>query len=332
MHTVSRGSAVKDGAGKGSAAIFLLCSITFLLIVGVLATVWLTDSPTALKQHITLQLQIPLIVTAILVGSVLAVSGATLQIVLRNPLADPGIIGITSGASLVAASLLLLTPLWAQPYLHYILPLGCFIGALITTFVIYRLARKLLGSAVAVILSGIAISTLSGAVIAWLYMFSDAQSLRNLTFWLMGSVYQTTWPILWVSGPLIVGSLWYQIRQSAKFNRLYAGDLAALSGGVNVQRLTERSLIATAVGVGAAVSIAGAIAFVGLLVPHILRLILGHDNRILLPASALCGASLLLVVVLMSELTRAITLPVSMITATLGGPLLIWALLKGQLR
>ena len=281
---------------KGRAATFLLCSVTFLLTVGVLATVWLTDSPTALKQHITLQLQIPLIITAILVGSVLAVSGATLQIVLRNPLADPGIIGITSGASLVAASLLLLTPLWAQPYLHYILPLGCFIGALITTFVIYRLARKLLGSAVAVILSGIAISTLSGAVIAWLYMFSDAQSLRNLTFWLMGSVYQTTWPILWVSGPLIVGSLWYQIRQSAKFNRLYAGDLAALSSGVNVQRLTERSL------------------------------------RILLPASALFGASLLLVVVLMSELTRAITLPVSMITATLGGPLLIWALLKGQLR
>ena len=105
---------------KGRAATFLLCSVTFLLTVGVLATVWLTDSPTALKQHITLQLQIPLIITAILVGSVLAVSGATLQIVLRNPLADPGVIGITSGASLVAASLLLLTPLWAQPYLHYL--------------------------------------------------------------------------------------------------------------------------------------------------------------------------------------------------------------------
>lgn len=317
---------------KGRGITLLSGSITLLLIIAVFSTVWLSDSPSALKQHITLQLQIPLVVTALLVGSVLAVSGATLQMVLRNPLADPGIIGITSGASLVAAILLLLTPQWAQPYLHYILPLGCFVGALITTFIIYRLARKLLGSAVAVILSGIAISTLSGAIIAWLYLFSDAQSLRNLTFWLMGSVYQTTWPILWVSGPLIIGSVWYQLSQSASFNRLYAGDMAAYSSGIQVQQLTERSLIAAAVGVGAAVSIAGAIAFVGLLVPHILRLFVGHDNRILLPVSALCGASLLLTVVLMTELTRAITLPVSMITATLGGPLLIWALLKGQLR
>lgn len=310
----------------------VLVGVVCVLIAAILACVWIGDSPLALKQHITLQLQLPLIITAILVGAILAVSGATLQVVLRNPLADPGIIGITSGASLIAAILLLVTPLWAQPYLHYILPLGCFVGALATTFIIYRLARQLLGSSTAVILSGIAISTLSGAIIAWLYMFSDAQSLRNLTFWLMGSVYQATWPILWVSGPLIVGSLYYQFRQAKCFNRLYAGDIAALSSGVNVQGLTERSLIATAVGVGAAVSIAGAIAFVGLLVPHILRLIIGHDNRILLPLSALCGASLLLMVVLMSELTRAITLPVSMITATLGGPLFIWALLKGQLR
>lgn len=317
---------------KGTGITALLFGILSTLIIAVLSTVWLGDSPIALKQHITLQLQIPLIITAVLVGSVLAVSGATLQVVLRNPLADPGIIGITSGASLVAAVLLLITPMWAQLYLHYILPMGCFIGALATTLVIYRLARILLGSATAVILSGIAISTISGAIIAWLYMFSDAQSLRNLMFWLMGSLYQTNWPIIAVSGPLIIASLVYQLRQAEQFNKLYAGDMAALSSGVHVQKLTERSLIATAIGVGAAVSIAGAIAFVGLLVPHILRLTLGHDNRRLLIASALCGASLMLLVVLISELTRAITLPVSMITATLGGPLLIWALLKGQLR
>lgn len=317
---------------KGTGVNTLLFGVMSVLVVAVLSMVWLGESPIALKQHITLQLQVPLIITAILVGSALSVSGATLQVVLRNPLADPGIIGITSGASLVAAILLLITPMWAQPYLHYILPIGCFVGALATTFVIYRLARTLLGSATAVILSGIAISTISGAIIAWLYMFSDAQSLRNLTFWLMGSLYQANWPIVGVSGPLIVASLVYQLRQAERFNKLYAGDMAALSSGVHVQKLTERSLIATAIGVGAAVSIAGAIAFVGLLVPHILRLTLGHDNCKLLPASALCGASLMLLVVLISELTRVITLPVSMITATLGGPLLIWALLKGQLR
>lgn len=313
-------------------ALMVALAITLALALLVVSRVWLQDTPVVLKQHITLQLQIPLVLTAMLVGAILAVSGATLQVVLRNPLADPGIVGITSGASLVAAVLLLITPHWAQGYLHYILPLGCFIGALVTTFVIYRMARQLLGSATAVILSGIAISTLSGAVIGWLYLFSDAQSLRNLTFWLMGSVYQASWPILLVSGPIIVLSLGYQIKQAGYFNRLYAGDIAALSSGVQVQKLTEKSLIACAIGVGAAVSIAGSIAFVGLLVPHILRLFLGHDNRLLLPISGLCGASFLLLVVVASEYTRAITLPVSMITATLGGPLLVWALLRGQLR
>jgi iron complex transport system permease protein len=314
------------------ATVIAVASLFVVALASVLAVVAFSDSPNALKLHILNQLQLPLVLTATLVGAALSVSGATLQVVLRNPLADPGIVGITSGASLVAALLLLITPNWARAYLHYLLPLGCFIGALATTFTIYKLARKLLGSSTAVILSGVAISTLSGAIIAWLYLFSDANSLRNLTFWLMGSLYQTSWPILLVGGPLIIAALWYQFTHAGSYNRLYAGDVAAKSSGVDVHQLTERSLIACAIAVGAAVSMAGSIAFVGLLIPHILRLLIGHNNKLLLPLCGLAGASLLLLVALCSELTRAITLPVSMITATLGGPLLIWALLKGQLR
>ena len=304
----------------------------FLGVAGILGTTWCSEAPLDLKQHIIVQLQLPLILTACLVGAALSVSGATLQVVLRNPLADPGIIGITSGASLVAALLLLLTPRWASAYLHYVLPLGCFVGALLSTFIIYRIARKLLGSSTAVILAGVAISTLSGAVIAWLYMFSDANALRNLTFWLMGSLYQTNWLILSVGGPLIAAAVALQLYFAGDLNKLYAGELAAKSSGVDVEKLTERALIVCAVAVGTAVSMAGSIAFVGLLVPHILRLIIGHNNRYLLPLSAISGASLLTLVALSSELTRAITLPVSMVTATLGGPLLIWALAKGQIK
>ncbi|GFD87792.1 heme ABC transporter permease [Tenacibaculum sp. KUL152] len=300
--------------------------------VAILAVVMLSDSPDTLKQHITLQIQMPLVLTAVLVGAALSTSGATLQVVLRNPLADPGIVGITSGASLVAAILLLLTPDWANAYMHYVLPVGCFLGALASTFIIYRLARKLLGSVTAVILSGIAISTLSGAIIAWLYMLSDANALRNLTFWLMGSLYQTNWPILALGAPFVVVAVGYQLYVAKHLNKLYAGDIAAKSSGVNVEQLTERALVASAVAVGAAVSMAGSIAFVGLLVPHILRRVVGHNNALLLPLSALAGACMLLLVALCSELTRAITLPVSMITATLGGPLLIWALSKGQVK
>jgi iron complex transport system permease protein len=148
----------------------------------------------------------------------------------------------------------------------------------------------------------------------------------------MGSVYQTNWPILAVGAPLIIGAVGGQIYYAGSLNKLYAGDIAARSSGVDVEKLTERCLILCAVAVGAAVSMAGSIAFVGLLVPHVLRLIVGHNNRWLLPLSALAGASLLLLVALASELTRAITLPVSMVTATLGGPLLIWALANGHVR
>lgn len=318
---------------KASAVITALLSVLFTVAVAaILAVVMLSDSPDTLKQHITLQIQMPLVFTAVLVGAALSTSGATLQVVLRNPLADPGIVGITSGASLVAAILLLLTPDWANAYMHYVLPVGCFVGALASTFIIYRLARKLLGSATAVILSGIAISTLSGAIIAWLYMLSDANALRNLTFWLMGSLYQTNWPILALGAPFVVVAVGYQLYVARHLNKLYAGDIAAKSSGVNVEQLTERALVASAVAVGAAVSMAGSIAFVGLLVPHILRRVVGHNNALLLPLSALAGACMLLLVALCSELTRAITLPVSMITATLGGPLLIWALSKGQVK
>ena len=320
---------------KRTAVTLVVITVLLSLVIGVVGIVGVTglsDTAAELKQHIIVQLQIPLILTACLVGAALSASGATLQVVLRNPLADPGIIGITSGASLVAALLLLLTPQWATAYLHYLLPLGCFIGALLSTFIIYRLARKLLGSSTAVILAGIAISTLSGAVIAWLYMFSDANALRNLTFWLMGSLYQTNWLILSVGGPLIAVAVALQLYFAGDLNKLYAGELAAKSSGVDVEKLTERALIVCAIAVGTAVSMAGSIAFVGLLVPHILRLIIGHNNRYLLPLSALSGASLLMLVALSSEMTRAITLPVSMVTATLGGPLLIWALAKGQIK
>ncbi|MEW9799198.1 FecCD family ABC transporter permease [Alteromonas lipolytica] len=286
----------------------------------------------ALNWHIFWNLHAPLILTAVLVGAVLCVSAGSLQVVLRNPLADPGIIGITSGASLVAATLLLVPGVAGRLPVYYLLPLGCFTGALVSTFAIYRIAARLRGATTAVILAGIAISTLSGAIIAWLYLFSDAQSLRNLTFWLMGNLYQADWTILFVSAPFMLASIAVQLRQAGKLNWLYGGDVTATSAGVNPQRLTMTVLVAAAIGVGAAVAVAGAIAFLGLLVPHLLRLWLGFDNRLILPASALTGALVLLLVVLITEVSASITLPVSMLTATLGGPLLLVTLYRGQWR
>ncbi|MCU7555258.1 iron ABC transporter permease [Alteromonas sp. ASW11-19] len=313
---------VLGGLGLGCAGMVALIAASTLA----------SDLAHDLKWHIFTSLQLPLILTAALTGAVLTVSAATLQVVLRNPLADPGIIGVTSGASLVAAVLILTAPVVMAEHFYYLLPLGCFVGAMASTWFIYRLARKLQQATVAVILAGIAIATLSGAVIAWLYLFSDAQSLRNLTFWLMGSLYQADGTILVVAGPIMLVSCVVQIRAAKALNWLYAGDHAAIAAGVSPQKIIQRSLLAASVGVGAAVSVAGSIAFLGLLVPHLLRLALGFDNRLILPASALCGALFLLTVGAATEWLGVITLPVSMITATLGGPLLLWAIYRGQWR
>ena len=308
----------------------VLAALVVLLSTAVLLTDWQADVDNTLFWHMLTQLQLPLVVTATLVGAVLAVSAGSLQVVLQNPLADPGIIGITSGASLMAAALLILQPVQTVIPAVYLLPLGCFAGALASTWLIYRVAKRLRGAAMAVILAGIAISTLAGAVMAWLYVIADAQALRNLTFWLMGSLYQADWLVLSVAGPVMLLSVGYQLTQARRLNWLYGGEAMAASAGVSPPQLIRRTLLASALGVGAAVSVAGSIAFIGLLVPHFLRQIVGYNNVVLLPACALCGAAILLGVAALSEYLHLVTLPVSMITATLGGPLLLLALYKGQ--
>lgn len=303
--------------------------VLFLFAALLLTTFWAVDDASLLR-HVLLQLTIPLGVTAILVGAALSASSACLQVLLNNPLADPGIIGISSGASLCAAIVLLTGVGSTAMYFHYWLPLACFVGALATTILIYTVAKRMQSSPVAVILAGIAISTVSGAIIAWLYYFADAQSLRNLTFWLMGSVYQADPLLLLVSSPILLLPVIYIICKSHSLNRLYLGRDAALTMGINVQRLNKQLLVACALAVGAAVALAGSIAFIGLLVPHLLRLLLGHDNRLIIPASALTGAALLLLIAIVTEVWAVTAFPVSMLTASVGGPIFIYALLRGQ--
>ncbi len=284
----------------------------------------------ALQWHILVQLQLPLWLTAITVGAALTTSAACLQVVLRNPLADPGMIGISSGASLVAAAMILLAPPMVTAYMHYWLPLACFLGALLSTLFIYLLAQRLGNRITGVILAGIAIATMSSAIIGWLYWFSDAHAMRQLTFWLMGSLYQSDWLILSVAAPVMLVAMAILWSAGAQLNLLYGGELNAQMAGLNVSRLTTQTLLCSAVAVGCAVAIAGSIAFLGILVPHVLRLRYGHDNRFILPAAALVGALLLVLIALVTEAWGKVTLPVSMITATLGGPLLLWVIFRGR--
>ena len=315
-------------------ALWGVVSVNLVLIAAILFADLFADTGTEpqVANFIRLNLQLPLVVTAILVGSALCVSAASLQVVLNNPLADPGIIGITSGASLAAACLLLLSPVAISPYLYYLLPLACFVGALCSTAIIYKFARHLVSVRAAVILAGVAISTMVGAIIGWMYLFTDATALRNLTFWLMGSLHQADWWVITVASPIIILSLWVQLRNTRQLNLLYAGEVATQVAGIDTKRLHRQILLAAAMGVGAAVSMAGSIAFVGLLVPHAIRLLFGHDNRFVLPMSATVGAMVMLIAASLSEFLFVSALPVSMLTATIGGPVLIYALYKGQLK
>ncbi len=309
-----------------------LCAVIVVCATLILINSWQSNLSTAVNWHILSRIQLPLIITAIVVGLALCSSSAALQVVLRNPLADPGVIGIASGASLVAAVVLILLPASLMQYLHYMLPAACFVGALFSTWLIFIIARRLRGFNSAVILAGIALTTIAGALMGWLYLIADAQSMRNLTFWVMGSLHQADGWILMVAAPLILSSFAYLVRQAPKLNQLYAGETTAKSAGVDPQKVGRGVLVAAALSVGCAVAIAGSIAFLGLLIPHYLRLRWGYDNRFILPASGLCGAITLLLVALSSETVAYATLPVSMVTATIGGPLLLLALTRGQFK
>lgn len=308
-----------------------LISLTGLLVFVAMFTLFRgLDAPFTggIDSQILWQLRLPLVVTAIIVGAALAVSSASLQVLLRNPLADPGIIGITSGASLFAAIFLLLGGSLVLEYGQYLLPLFCFFGAVLSSLCIYFIAKRLPGVTSAVILAGIAISTLCGAIVAWLYLFTDAQSMRNLTFWLMGSLHQADWTILSIAAPVILFFVGYLLSQGQNLNWYYFGANDAQLAGLDVSNFNFRVLLSCALVVGVAVSVAGSIAFVGLLVPHILRSVFGFDNRFILPGSALLGATLLLLVVLVSDTMMSVNVPVSMLTASLGGPVFLWSIIR----
>lgn len=287
------------------------------------------------ERHIVIYIKIPVLLTAITVGSAISASAASLQMLLRNPLADPGLIGITSGASLFAAIVILTGTLsWlserlfgslAQPY---VLAMCCFVGALLSAGLIMSLAKRLRHTKSAVILMGIAISTVAGAIIGWLYLIAPPGAIKSMTFWLMGSLHNTDYQILSMVSPPLIIVLVFVVSQAKRLNWLYLDANAAKLKGLNIQQYETRMLIACAVLVGLSVSIAGSIAFLGLLVPHFVRAFFGYDNRLVIILSALIGSSVLIITALINDLLFSSVVPVSMITATVGGPLFIYALLQ----
>ena len=281
------------------------------------------------------QIRLPRTLLGLAVGGVLALSGVAMQGLFRNPLADPGLVGVSGGAALGAAvaivggSLLGGLPEFLGPYL---LSLCAFLGGLAVTALVYRLGRTNGRTDVAtMLLAGLALTALAGAIVGLFTYLADDATLRTLTFWNLGSLngasYSRLWPLLLIS---LGVALWLPRRAKA-LNALLLGESEAGHLGIDVERLKRELVLCTALGVGAAVAAAGMIGFVGLVVPHLVRLLSGPDHRVLLPASILAGASLLLFADLVARLALApAELPIGIVTAMIGAPVFLYLLLRGR--
>jgi iron complex transport system permease protein len=307
-------------------ALLLLVAITYLLPSFVFG-----DTETEL--HILLSIKLPIALTAILVGFAIASASAALQVVLHNPLADPGIIGVSSGASLMAAififflsSMGIYSTYNFAAHSMYWMPLLCFLGASLSGILIYFVAKKIGQSSTSFVLAGIAVSTLFSAIIAWLFLIAPPQALQSLTFWLMGSLAYTDAFSLSVAGPIIAIASIFLLRIGWKINHLYLGVNEAILAGINAVTLNRVVFLLVALLVGVSVSIAGSIAFLGLLVPHSIRRIHGHDNRQVLLCCGLLGATVLMVCAIVNEYVFATHVPLSLITASIGAPVFLYLL------
>ena len=281
--------------------------------------------------QIWLNIRLPRVLLAVLIGMALAVSGAVMQGLFRNPLADPGLLGISSGAGLAVAIAISL-PLALPPLLALWLPsLAAFLGSLAVMAVIFSLSRLALGNLAGLLLVGIAISALCSSVVGVLSWLSNDQQLRQLSLWGMGSMSQAQWPMLAVCAAFILPSLLLTLLRARHLNLLQLGEEDAHYMGIDVRRTQRQLLVLSALLVGAAVSVSGIIGFVGLVVPHMMRFCLGSDHRWMLPGSALAGAILLL---LADTLARTIVapaeMPVGLLTSLLGGPWFLWLILRQQ--
>jgi iron complex transport system permease protein len=271
-------------------------------------------------------IRLPRVLLGLLVGCGLAAAGAGMQGLFRNPLADPSLIGVSAGAAMGAVLAIVWNASsagWAIGWLGgYRLPVFSMLGAIAVTFIVYRLATAEGRTVVAtLLLTGIAVNALASAFVGYMIFLSDARELRDFTFWSLGSLGLATWKSLAAVAPFIIfpvaGLLW----QSRALNALLLGEAEARHLGIDVQRMTAAIVFLSAAMVGTSVAFCGMIGFVGLLVPHLVRLSIGPDHRYLVPASAILGGALLVAAdVAARTVFSPEELPIGIVTAVVGAP------------
>jgi iron complex transport system permease protein len=279
-------------------------------------------------------IRLPRIALACIVGALLAAAGAIMQGLFRNPLADPALVGVSSGGALAAAATIVvgdrLLAGTTTPLPFELLPIAAFAGALASTSVLYRIATRENRTSIAIfLLGGIAIAALAGAGIGLLVFLADDRQLRDITFWMLGSLGGATWPKAATIAPFLAALLIAIPLIARGLDLLVLGEAEAFHMGVEVERLKRLAIVLVSAMTGAAVAVAGVIGFVGIVVPHLLRLVIGPGHRLLLPASVAFGAILMLIADTCARVLAApAEVPIGILTATVGAPFFLMILLR----
>lgn len=280
-------------------------------------------------------IRLPRILMTVLIGAMLGISGACLQGLFRNPLVEPGLIGVSGGSAaavvlvVVFGGLIRTQPGWLY---NAMIPMAAFVGGLLATLVVLQLSYQSGKTNIAVlILIGVAVNALTGAIIGLAIFYADENQLRQFTFWTLGDLGGATWEKLAMAAPLIVVAISVLLFFSTSLNAMALGEAEAFHIGINVERTKQAIIFFSALGVGVSVSLAGMIGFIGLVIPHLIRVYFQPDHRLVLPASVLGGALLL---VLSDVIARTIVspseLPIGVVTALIGAPFFIVLLLRAK--
>lgn len=303
--------------------LLLLLSLTASLCAGdswIGPQAWFSER----AQLFVWQIRLPRTLAVLLVGAALALAGTIMQALFDNPLAEPGLLGVSNGAGVGLIGAVLIgqgmLPLWA-------LGLSAIIGALVVTLILLHFARRHISTS-RLLLAGVALGIICSALMTWAVYFSTSFDLRQLMYWMMGGFGGVDWQQSWLMLAIVPVMLWV-CRQASALNILALGEVSAHQLGLSLWLWRNLLVLATGWMVGVSVALAGAIGFIGLVVPHMLRLCGLTDHKVLLPACALAGGSVLLLADIAARLVLpSAELPIGVVTATLGAPVFIWLLLK----
>jgi iron complex transport system permease protein len=289
---------------------------------------WISGVPGPSSDTVITGLRLPRVLLAALVGACLAGAGVLYQALFRNPLADPYILGISSGAGLGAIGVIVATST-ATGLRYFGVPVGAFVGATLTMLLVVRLAsaRGRLDPT-SLLLAGVAVSYTLAALTSFVMVFFK-ESMTSIVFWMMGGLTSASWAYVAVVAPMLAAGMVLPLLNTRALNVMLLGDERASELGVDVERFKLLILAAGSLLVAAAVSVSGLIGFVGLMTPHMVRLVLGPDHRVLVPASALAGAIVMVLADLAARTVLApVEIPVGIVTALAGGPFFVWLLTR----